>query len=848
MKLFLTSLFLSLQALATGVGAAGSDAVIVLLRANPQVAATRAQDFGALRQLQAEPGFAPVFQLPAARSVADTHAFERHRLDRYYRITITGRSEAEVQALLDQLKLNPLVQRAYVEPEPVSLEQGEPPRVPEPEMARQAGQRGTPPDYTGRQNYLLSPEPVEPYKLGGLDALALRRYPGGYGENVRVISDEIDHWAYDHVDLPKPFVTHWKLREHEVGHHDTASAGVMFSLDNDYGTVGFVPRAMAGYTKFGTGGLLDLGPQLKPGDVVQVGVHYSVGRLPESVCPATPCYMPVEYSDAILDEISWLTQEKGVHVVIAAANGNINLDDPYFGGRYDPQLLDSGSIYAGGAYPTTGARAWYSEYGKRVGMFSWGSNVTTTSYSPANPTTLYTHTYSGTSSANPILAGAVALMQSIANANGIGPVPPKIMRRILQETGHPLPFPDKNKPIGVQPDLKLAVEKMLRDYSGSPPLGQLASPGEVESQSSFTLKVVLSNPDARPVDYQWHTEGLIGTPGNQEEISLTAPRVDVDTPLPIAVEVRRAGQSLKLEDTLLVRKVAHQPLPPTVVIAGPSAVSAGAPVELDASGSSSSNPGAAPLRFDWRIPSGIVGAVPDGALLRFTAPPFSSTPEYRFEVTVDDGLAHAGKAHNLRILPPVIAPPVAVVSGGNRVEAGKLLNLSGTGSTGADLKYAWSANGFTPSTSANPSVSLAAPASAGPRTVVLTVTDSQNRTSSAYHAVTVTAGGGGGEDCAPGDPAAGQYRPWESGKTYVGGDMVQHNGVVWRAGWSTRGVAPDRVDAFALVSNLPVPWQSRPYVAGNQVIHQGKLYQAKYWVNRAPPGVEWTLLGDHGCP
>lgn len=62
------------------------------------------------------------------------------------------------------------------------------------------------PDYTERQNYLFGRPAVAPYKIGGVNAVASLESPRRKGENMRVISSEIDHWSYDHADLPKPFL------------------------------------------------------------------------------------------------------------------------------------------------------------------------------------------------------------------------------------------------------------------------------------------------------------------------------------------------------------------------------------------------------------------------------------------------------------------------------------------------------------------------------------------------------------------------------------------------------------------------------------------------------------------
>jgi chitodextrinase len=465
---------------------------------------------------------------------------ERHKLTRYYRVSTKGHSASEVNALFMDLKRNPLVVQVYAEPKPVRLDGGE--------QQRRAGElptgdAETPTDYTHQQHYKMSPVPVPPFKLDGLNSLELQRYAGDKCENVHIVSNESDHWSFEHLDLPKPFITYWDEPKHNVVSHDTSSAGIMFSLANCFDTEGFAPAAQAGYTKYGLGGLFDLGQKLKAGDAVQIGVQYIYGSMPASACDQAQCKMPVEEFESVFDEMSWLTEEKGVHLIIAAANGDVNLDDAYFAGRYDGNMRDSGSIFAGAFNSKSGERTWYSNRGSRVSLSSWEENVTTISYSAENPTSQYTEEFNGTSAANPIIAGAVAQLQGVAN--GIGPIPPKIMRTLLE--------PDPQRPVGVQPDLKRAAGKMFQEYGGALPLGQLASPDSVEAGSQFTLKAVLLNPDGRPVDCAWQIDGLEGASENEAEITLTAPAVDADSAFKVAVEIERSGQTARWEETVTVK-------------------------------------------------------------------------------------------------------------------------------------------------------------------------------------------------------------------------------------------------------------------------------------------------------
>lgn len=92
---------------------------------------------------------------------------------------------------------------------------------------------------------------------------------------------------------------------------------------------------------------------------------------------------------------------------------------------------------------------------------------------------------------------------------------------------------------------------------------------------------------------------------------------------------------------------------------------------------------------------------------------------------------------------------------------------------------------------------------------------------------------------------------WESDVAYVGGDEVVHDGVTYTAKWWSRGFRPDtvvvnvwdspwRVEAppvttppTTTTTTSPVAddvWQSDvTYVGGDQVVHGGATYTAKWW-------------------
>lgn len=488
------------------------------------------------------PNVRPLVPVTKVRPKEELQALQRHRLNRYFIVDTRPLTKEQAQALALQLKQNPLVEAAYFEPKVDGMhkDNGAP-------VAKVASKNI--PDYTGQQNYLQGKRAVSPYRIGGVNALEAWKVPGGKGQDMRVISAEVDHWSYDHVDLPKPYLE--LTVDAETGSHDTASAGTIASRENGFGTTGIVPYSRLGYLQWGSDRLLELADQLQAGDVLQLGVQYDYTPFSEVGC-IDECHMPLEYNGLVRDTISYLTEEKGVHVVLAAANGNINLDHPYFNRYFDRNVFDSGAIYAGAVDPMTGLRAGFSEYGSRVDLFSWGENVTTTSWSRSNPTKGYTHTYGGTSSSNPILAGVLASLQGVARANGLGNIPPKVLREILVDTGYPQINGNRTE-IGVQPDLEAAIKKMLEDGEGKPPTGRLAVPEEVASGETFSAHVYAESPVNKPLIYRWTATGFVPPIGNTETMFFTAPTVTADTRGTLSVDVSDGTHTITLTEHLNIK-------------------------------------------------------------------------------------------------------------------------------------------------------------------------------------------------------------------------------------------------------------------------------------------------------
>ena len=173
---------------------------------------------------------------------------------------------------------------------------------------------------------------------------------------------------------------------------------------------------------------------------------------------------PTEIDAADFDAIR-LASARGVVVVEAAGNGNYDLDrvrDPADGRTFrrgDSRFRDSGAIFVGASLSSLPHdRAPFSNFGSRVDCYAWGEGVTTAGYGDLvgeTPNDYYTNTFSGTSSAAPVIAGAAALVQDLHEANAGTRLRPQAMRALLSDPATGVrQGPGVGGHIGVMPDLR----------------------------------------------------------------------------------------------------------------------------------------------------------------------------------------------------------------------------------------------------------------------------------------------------------------------------------------------------------------------------------------------------------
>ncbi|HFK1527337.1 TPA: S8 family serine peptidase [Bacillus cereus] len=352
------------------------------------------------------------------------------------------------EEIVDKLKASSLIEDAYMKKQEKIM----PPEVQSSSVALNPNNN---PRFK-KQGYLEA----APYGINAPFAWGIQ---GGNGNGITFVDMEYG-WLLNHEDLLHQnieLMSGRNINQH-VG-HGTSVLGIVSSEDNEVGNIGIAPKAKAKVIsqirdngQYNTAdAILSAVNELEAGDVLLLEAQASFDGYGDK-------YLPVEVQPDIFDAIRAGT-DKGIVIIEAGANGWNDLDQ--FKDRKGKQVLnrnskdfkDSGAIMVGaGSSSFPHERMWFSNYGSRIDVYGWGENVdTTTAEQSRSAVNLYTSSFSGTSSASPIIAGAATLVQSIAKENLGQPYRPSELRAILsnQSTGTKSKDPYADK-IGVLPDLK----------------------------------------------------------------------------------------------------------------------------------------------------------------------------------------------------------------------------------------------------------------------------------------------------------------------------------------------------------------------------------------------------------
>ena len=415
------------------------------------------------------PIFGPDNRL-AARLADTSQASVAGEYLRYY--TVRGQV-GDLAALADRLRRDDTVAAAYVKPA------AEPPLAPLAHNTVAPDAPAVTPDFRTRQGYLDAAP-------AGIDAAWAHTRPGGLGTGVRVIDVE-GAWRFTHEDLRQNqggVIGGTSSAELGWRNHGTAVAGEISGDLNAYGVTGIAPEAhIRAISIFGLGSaaaIRSAADALDPGDVLLIELHRPGPRFDYRGQPDQRGYIAVEWWPDDFAAIRYAVG-RGIVVVEAAGNGNENLDDPVYDARpgdfptgwHNPFRggdADSGAVLVGAGAPPPGlhgrdhgparSRLPFSNYGVRLDAQGWGREVTTTGYGDlqggADEDFWYTDEFSGTSSASPIVVGAVAAYQGM-RAIGPGRATPDQVRALLRATGSPqtdAPGRPVTQRIGALPDLR----------------------------------------------------------------------------------------------------------------------------------------------------------------------------------------------------------------------------------------------------------------------------------------------------------------------------------------------------------------------------------------------------------
>lgn len=321
-----------------------------------------------------------------------------------------------------------------------------------------------PPDYQSSQGYLKQAL----WSPSGVDALYAWTQTGGTGSGITICDLEYS-WNYNHADITKATgssLNSWS--DPGFGHdHGTAVIGELVSDNNGWGTTGICYDAnlLTCGTYYGSpspfwnvpGAMAIAIANLNAGDIILLEQQWDFN--------GSNGYVPIEWWTntnssqtfnavyaAIINAVA-----NGIHVVEAGGNGSMDTDLlSWFG--------NSGAIIvgAGGGYSYNNReRLSFSSYGSRFDIQGWGQNITTTGYgtlySAEGVDYYYTGSFSGTSGASPMIAGALACAEGYY-LNNISSTPPSpaFMRNHLSLYGQPQVFGLSGN-IGPRPDLLQAI-------------------------------------------------------------------------------------------------------------------------------------------------------------------------------------------------------------------------------------------------------------------------------------------------------------------------------------------------------------------------------------------------------
>jgi hypothetical protein len=428
-----------------------------------------------------------------ATMAADTEE-EELKLHLFYKVEA---DDEKLDQLAEGLRTQPVVDAAFVKP-PTMFAMAVAPQISAVETLNEMlpvtlAPPVVTPDFTPRQLY-VDPAP------GGIDARYAWTVPGGTGTGVRIVDVE-GGWNFSQEDLLQNqggVAGGTATTDPGWVNHGTAVQGEIGADRNSFGCTGIVPDAFfRGVSIFGglgsSGAIVQAANLLGPGDLILIELHRPGPRFNFQAPQGQRGFIAMEWWPDDYQAIRYAVN-KGVIVIEAAGNGAENLDDAIYDvnpaapngpfpawwqNPYRRNQLDSGAVLVGAGAPPPGThgRNWgpdrsrldFSNYGSAIDAQGWGREVTTCGYGDLqggiSQNQFYTDQFSGTSSASPIIVGAVASVQGVLRAHGRIPLSPARVRDLLRNTGSPQqdgPGMPRTQRIGNRPNLRQLIAVALQ--------------------------------------------------------------------------------------------------------------------------------------------------------------------------------------------------------------------------------------------------------------------------------------------------------------------------------------------------------------------------------------------------
>ncbi len=290
-------------------------------------------------------------------------------------------------------------------------------------------------------------------------------YPGGDGANVTLVDIEYD-WLETHEDLAVGDALAGEPEE-VYAFHGSGVLGITSGQDNDYGVTGGAAGATAlvVHPDFEVDGVLEYDLARAIYEATTVLSAGDVILVEQQVYGPSEEFLPATWDEGARAAIAAATAA-GIVVVVPAANGAVDLDDPAYAGAF---AIDTGAILVGGGFPPSYGepRAWAgSDYGEGVHVQGWNTDIVSAGGSPytdlyfpgGDERQAYTAVFGGTSGASAQVAALSAVLQSVAIATRGAPLSPVELRAALVRSGTPQ---SGAVPIGPQPDLR----RLLRSFA-----------------------------------------------------------------------------------------------------------------------------------------------------------------------------------------------------------------------------------------------------------------------------------------------------------------------------------------------------------------------------------------------